>query len=289
MTISVFINTLNEAKRIRPCLESVKWADEIVVVDMHSDDDTLSIVRQYTDKIFMHERLGFCEPARQFAAGKTTGEWILNLDADEMVTAALRRELLRIAQEGQYDAVYLPRRNYFWGQEMGYSGCGPLQDRPLRFYKRNAVTFNGTIHAGIQLNQGARVLRIDNPQACLLHFSYDSLQAYGEKMDRYTTIEAKALYASGKDYTLKAALKDAWNEFYKRYWKKSDGRKDGTWGLIYCLWMAMYRINIYAKYLLMKTYQSAEVAPKIEKKYQGIIAATLDELSADRDGHARRH
>src|SRR5437868_3482373 len=139
MKISVFINTLNEAKRIRACLESVAWADEIIVVDMHSEDGTMAIAREYTDKVFSFERTGYCEPARKFAAEKTTGDWILNIDADEIITAPLKRELLRIAQEGKYDAVYLPRKNYFWGEEMRHAGCGTLQDRPLRFYRRTAV------------------------------------------------------------------------------------------------------------------------------------------------------
>ena len=115
MTISVFINTLNEAKRIRNCLESVRWADEIVVVDMHSDDDTVAIAREFTDKIFLFDRVGYCEPARKFAVEKTRAQWILNLDADEIVTVGLKNELLRVVQEGRWDAVHIPRVNYFWG------------------------------------------------------------------------------------------------------------------------------------------------------------------------------
>src|SRR5437870_2321022 len=112
MKISVFFNTLNEAQRIRLSLESVKWANEIVVVDMHSDDTTTAIAREYTDKVFSFERMGYCEPARKFAAEQTTGDWILNLDADELVTVGLKKELLKIVKEDQYDAVYIPRKNY---------------------------------------------------------------------------------------------------------------------------------------------------------------------------------
>ena len=96
MKISVFINVLNEAQKIRSCLQSVQWVDEIVIVDMHSDDETVAIAREFTDKIFYFDRIGYCEPARKFAAEKTQGEWILNIDADEIVTLGLKHELLRI-------------------------------------------------------------------------------------------------------------------------------------------------------------------------------------------------
>ena len=281
MKISVFINVLNEEKNIRHCLESLRWADEIVIVDMHSEDKTVAIAQEFTDKIFYFDRIGYCEPARKFAAEKTQGEWILNIDADELVTLGLKKELLRIVNENLYDAVYVPRRNFFWGEEMRYSGCGQFQDRQLRFYKKGAVSFGEKIHAGIQLNASARVFNIVDPKAHFLHFSYLSPQQYWSKMDRYTTIEAESLFNSGKEYTFKMALKDAWDAFWKRYVKKSQGHKDGPWGLMYCLWTGVYRINIYAKYLLMKTYQTIDYVPQIEKKYEGIIEAALKELKED--------
>jgi glycosyltransferase involved in cell wall biosynthesis len=281
MKISVFIITLNEARKIRACLQSVQWADEIVVLDMHSEDETVAIAREFTGKIFSVDRISYCEPARKIAAEKTQGEWILNVDADEIVTLGLKRALLRIVREGLYDAVYVPRKNYFWGEEMRFSGCGQFQDRPLRFYKKGAVSFSDTIHAGIRLNGPARVCKIDDPQAYLLHFSYASPQQYWEKMDRYTTIEAEALFHSGNAYTLKKALKDAWDAFWKRYIKKGKGYKDKQWGLMYCLWTAVYRLNIYAKYVLMKTYGAADYVPQIEKKYDVLINSALKELKED--------
>jgi len=279
MKISVFINVLNEALRLEQCLQSVQWADEIVIVDMHSEDESVAIARKFTDKIYYFERMGYCEPARKFAVEKTHGEWILNIDADEMVTLGLKQELLGIVKDGQYDAVHIPRKNYFWGEEICFSGCGQLQDRPLRFYKRDAVSFSETIHAGIHLRSGTRVYKIVNPQAHLLHFSYVSTQQYWEKMERYTTIEACDLFNSARSYTLKDVLKDAWDAFWKRYISKGKGYKDGEWGLIYCLWTAVYKLNIYAKYKLMKTYRSTDYIPQIEKKYQAMIQETLNQLT----------
>ena len=289
MKISVFINTLNEASRLRHCLDSVRWADEIVVVDMHSDDETVAIAKEYTDKIFYFDRLGYCEPARKFAAEQTTGEWILNIDADEIVTNALRLELCRIAQENRFNAVYIPRKNYFWGEEMRYSGCGMLQDRPLRFYKRGAVVFTSTIHAGIQLSPSARVLKLDNVDAHLLHFSYNSIGQYWQKMDKYTQIEAKALFDQGTPYNFKIALKESWDAFWKRYVKKGKGHKDGQWGLMYCVWTAVYKLNVYAHYLLMKTYKTSDYHAQIEKKYDDIIQIALQDIPRSSSGDAHRN
>ena len=84
MKISVSINTFNEERNIKNCLESVKWADEIVIVDMYSTDKTVKIAKEYTDKIFYFENLGYADPAREFARNKTTNEWILDIDADEV-------------------------------------------------------------------------------------------------------------------------------------------------------------------------------------------------------------
>jgi glycosyltransferase involved in cell wall biosynthesis len=281
MKISVFINTLNEAKRIRACLESVAWADEIIVVDMHSDDDTVKIVREFTDKVFLFDRVGYCEPARKFAAAQTTGDWLLNIDADELITLKLKNELLRIAKEDRYDAVYVPFKNYFWGEEMRHSGCGRIQDRHMRFYKKGKVVFNDQIHAGIQLDSSAKVLKIDDPEIYFLHFSYLSPQHYWAKSEKYTTVEAENLFNSGKEYTFKAALKDIWNAFWKRYIKKGKGYKDGPWGFIYCVWTAVYKLNTYAKYLLMKTYGTTDYVPEIQKKYDVIIQDTLKEFKGD--------
>ena len=139
------------------------------------------------------------------------------------------------------------------------------------------------IHAGIELNDSARVFKIDDVDAHLLHFSYVSPQHYLEKSNRYTAIEARALFNKGEVYTFKNALKDCWDAFWKRYVKKGKGHKDGEWGFIYCVWTAVYKLNTYAKYILMKKYQTAEYVSLIEKNYDQIIAAALKEFSENQD------
>src|SRR5512142_1439943 len=128
--VSVVINTLNEESNLPYCLRSVApWASDIVVVDMHSTDDTRKIAERYGARVFLHEPLGFADPARAFAVSKATHDWILVLDADELVSVALHDELLRIASADEADVVKIPRRNYMFGAPLADTGWAPARDR----------------------------------------------------------------------------------------------------------------------------------------------------------------
>src|SRR5258707_246669 len=127
--VPLFIHTLNEERNIASALRSVvSWVDEIIVVDMYSDDSTVEIARAFGAKIFLHEKTGFVEPARNFAQEKATGDWIIALDADEIIPPELSRELMKIAEDNRADICYVPRLNYFGGFPLLHSGWGPEQD-----------------------------------------------------------------------------------------------------------------------------------------------------------------
>ena len=121
--ISAIIVTFNEAKRIRRCLDSIKWVDEIVVVDQSSTDKTAAICREYTEKVYVVSNKGFCEPDRPVALSKTSNEWILYLDADESVSDELSREMESTISSGaRYDGYHIPRKNIYLGKWIRYSG-----------------------------------------------------------------------------------------------------------------------------------------------------------------------
>jgi len=122
LSVSVLIHTLNEERNIRNCLETVIWAEEIIVVDMYSDDKTVEIAREYTDKIFYFERVGYADPARKFALERATKPWILVVDADELVPRRLYEELKNIIEKDLADVVYIPRNNYFFGEILKGTG-----------------------------------------------------------------------------------------------------------------------------------------------------------------------
>src|SRR3989304_10132464 len=133
--VSALVITVNEEENIRQCLESVTWADEIVVVDALSEDRTVGISRRCTDKVFLNPWPGFAAQ-RNFGLERATGDWILILDADERVTPEVRDEILACIARADQDGVgayQIPRRNYFSGRWLRWGGAYPdRQGGPIR-------------------------------------------------------------------------------------------------------------------------------------------------------------
>lgn len=191
MKLSVMIITRNEEKNIRDCLETVKWADEIVIVDQSSTDNTVQLCRNYTDKIFITEPKGYCEPDRAFAAGKTGGDWVLYLDADERVSPQLRDEISNIVKNGgEFKCWYVTRKNHFLGKWI--KTCGWYPGYVLRLFRKGTVVFTTAIHKDGSTGERCGYLKND-----LIHYSYVSLEDYFEKFNRYTTQLAKEAYRKG--------------------------------------------------------------------------------------------
>jgi glycosyltransferase involved in cell wall biosynthesis len=267
--VSVLINTLNEEKNIKNCLESVKWANEIIIVDMHSDDKTVEIARDYTSHIYMHERVGYADPARQFALDRATNEWILFVDADELIPVELKNALVQLAESGKYDAIQTPHRNYFFGHEMRGTGWGPLQDMHIRFFKKSMMKYTEQIHGFAQLSPNARVYSIKDPNIGFIHFNYKDVEHFLEKLNRYTTIEAKTYLASQDNPSILRVFYRVLKEFFYRYIKQK-GYKDGFIGFALAFLMCGYRMSIALKHYLMKQYNTDMVRKNVENQYDDI-------------------
>jgi len=279
--ISVVINTFNEENNIRNCLETVKWADEIVVVDMYSEDKTVEIVKDYTDKIFFFRKTRYVEPARQFALEKATNEWVLIVDADELVPKELRYEIRNIVLSDLADVVYIPRNNFFFGELLIATGWGALQDMQPRLFKRNYVKFSSAIHMGFKINPEARIYKITDPYKGFVHFNYIDVEHFIEKMNRYTTIEAKNMFEGVKPNLsfLKLLLK-LLAEFTKRLFYKK-GYLDGINGFGLSILMVAYHMSSFLKYSLMKKYGTTNPREKILIKYQEIAQQIIEEYRHD--------
>ncbi|WP_414468700.1 glycosyltransferase family 2 protein [Methanobacterium sp. ACI-7] len=276
--ISVIINTLNEEKYIKNCLESVKWADEILLVDMYSEDKTVEIAKRYTDRILYYERIGYVEPARKFAFENTLNEWVLIVDADELVPKKLKERLIQIVEDDLGDIINIPHNNYFFGKQMNGAGWGPLQDKHHRFYKKTFVNLGNEIHSPLQIKDNARIYDIEDPEEGFIHFNYIDFEHFVEKMNNYTTIEAKNLYEDGKDINFKPLVKQLFNEFRLRYFN-AGGRKDGFRGFSLSLIMVIYRLLTYSKLKLMRENNSKYPREKILEKYQNIADEVISEYS----------
>ena len=236
--ISVIINTFNEERNIRNCLESVKWADEIVIVDMYSTDRTIEIAREYTDKIYYFENVGYSEPARQFALEKVSKEWILVIDADEMAPKLLYEQLIAISSRDEADVVWIPRKNHFFGAP--YLG-NPFKDMQSRFFKKGFMRFSDVVHDFTVVSLAARVLRINNTEYSFVHFAYADIAQNLEKFNRYTMIEAHNMIDGKKDRldSAFACCVKMFKSFLREYLKKGQW-KNGWTGLYWSIMAIAY-------------------------------------------------
>lgn len=180
--ISVVIITKNEAQNISDCLESVKWADEIIVVDSGSEDETISIAKRFTDKVLINEWKGFADQ-KSFAMNQATNEWILSIDADERVTEKLKDEILN-SDLNQFDGYRIKRENYFLGKLI--RGCGWGNDYQLRLFRKSKTKLtNRLVHEGFEVEG-----KIGQLKNSMQHFSYRNFSDAITKINHYSTLEA---------------------------------------------------------------------------------------------------
>jgi glycosyltransferase involved in cell wall biosynthesis len=226
MSLSVSIICFNEEINLRRCLESVCWADEIVVVDSFSQDRTLDIAKEYTGRVFERPWTGYRDQ-KNYALAQCNGEWILSLDADEEVPEALREEIREaIRQPNGEEGYRIPRRSYYFGRWINHSGFYP--DRQLRLFKRGfGVWVGGRVHERVEV-QG-RVGHLTND---LFHYPYEgSISGMLRKVDAFSTLNAEDLYDRGKKYHLAQLVFRPVTKFVEVYFLKL-GFLDGLPGLI---------------------------------------------------------
>jgi len=247
-TVSAVLNTLDEERRLPYALRSVApWVDEIVVVDMQSTDRTREVARAFGATVATHPRTGFVEPARAFACAQARCDWILVLDADEIVPPALARRLRRVAASDEADVVRVPRINHIFAAPVLHSGWNPERDLQTRFWKKDAVTQPEGIHGHAAPRAAMRVLDLPARDGeCLVHLSHADVSAFVAKLDAYTSVEAAQAFARGERPSAVRALRAAAREWLARY-VRHGGWRDGWRGFHLSLLMAGYRLTAAAK------------------------------------------
>jgi len=247
--LSVVLAVKNEEKNIRACLEAVKWADEIVVVDDCSADRTVEICREYTGKVIVNDARGSFHENKNLGLENAGCGWILSLDADEVVSAGLKDEILaRLASDlGSIDGFYLPRDNYFIGKRI--TGCGWSPDYIIRLFRKGAAKWPLNIHDVPRLADERRAARLKNP---LIHHSYCSLAQYFEKFNRYTTRlageeQAKGRRVTAANFFLLFFIKPAY--WFSRKYLLQKGFMDGLRGLFISFSSGLTIVVMYAKLL----------------------------------------
>lgn len=232
--LSVFVMAYNEKDKIKDCLESVKWADEIVVMDSFSTDGTVEICRQYTDKIVQKEFVGFGK-LRNIAVDACSHDWILSVDADERVTDELREEVLALLAKGpDADAYHVPRKSHFMGYWIRHCGWYPDYRQP-QFFNRTKMRYREQlVHEGYELNG-----RLSYLKGHALQFPFLNLDQFLKKMDRYSTLRAVEMHRQGKQFRLHNIIVNPLAMFFRMYVAKL-GFLDGAVGLILSLLYGYY-------------------------------------------------
>jgi glycosyltransferase involved in cell wall biosynthesis len=247
-SLSVLVLALNEEGNIGACLESVRWAEEILVIDTGSTDRTVEFARKYTDHVVTLPWTGF-GATKNRGLEMLTGDWVLWLDADERVTPGLATEIRAVlaSPDGKYAAYTVARRAYFLGRWIRHSGWYP--SRVTRLFRRGEGRFSErNVHEQLLVEGSTGTLNAD-----LLHFTDPDLKHYFAKFNRYTTLAAEDLDASGRRWSPADLLFRPVFQFFKMYVLRR-GVLDGMEGFILAVVSSAY---VFVKYAKLRERQRA--------------------------------
>ncbi len=237
--ITAIIPVFNNEKIIRRCLESIKWADEILIVDSYSSDGTLDICREYGARIIQHEYINSALQ-KNWAIPQAAHEWVLLTDSDEVVGPALRDEIRKVleAPDPGIDAYRIPRKNYVYGVWIRHANFYP--DYNIRLFRRSCRYVTREVHADIDVPEE----RLGTLKGHQIHDDFNDMQSYLRKFPRYMRYETDELVKLGRRFrlfevTLRPLAMFCWSYFYKK------GYKSGLRGFMIAVQKAYYNFTMY--------------------------------------------
>jgi glycosyltransferase involved in cell wall biosynthesis len=242
--LSVILITKNEAANIQACLESVAWADEIIVVDSGSTDDTVAICKELNAKVHVHDWPGFGVQKNR-ALGYATKDWVLSLDADERVTPELRAEIVTVVNGNSVSDAYLvPRLSNYCGRFMRHSGWYP--DLLPRLFRRGKVRFSDDlVHERLMVEGQPGELK-----GLLLHYAFDDLEEVLHKVNQYSSAGARMMQQRGRQASLTGAVLRGFWSFVRTYILRG-GILDGREGFMLAVSNAEGTYYRYLKLMLL--------------------------------------
>ncbi len=238
--VSVVIITRNEEDNMGDCLESVKWAGEVIVVDSESTDSTSAICKQYDVAFHTEPWKGFSRQ-KNSAIEKATKKWVLSLDADERITPALKGEIGAILSGPRSkDGYFIKRKNFFLGRWIKH--CGWYPDYNLRLFKREKGLFGvREVHESVDLDGTAG--HLENPME---HHTYKSIGDFMGRLDRYSTLAARELLKENKRYGMHHIIFRPVYTFVNMYIMRF-GIFEGYYGFILSVFYSFYTFSKYVK------------------------------------------
>src|SRR6266404_7203807 len=224
MKITATVITLNEEHNIAEALQSLSWADEIIVVDSESTDRTVEIAHRFTDRVFIRPWPGY-SAQKNFAADEAANDWIFSLDADERVSPELADQLKKLKLDVPARAAFeMPRLTSYLGRWIKHSGWHP--DYKLRLYDRKRASWQGEyVHEALEVHG-----QVERVKGNILHYTVRDASEHHLRMDRYTTLAAQQAFAQGKHASVGSILLSPIAVFIRSYFFKL-GFLDGIQGL----------------------------------------------------------
>ncbi len=240
MKLSVVLITKNEEANIERCLKSVRWADEMIVVDSESTDSTREIASRYTSRILIHPFVNFSSQ-KNFALSQALGDWIFLIDADEAVTPELASEIREIASSSTPPKIYAVRRTtYFFGKRLRFSGT--QNDKPIRLFPRGKASYIQPVHEEIVSD-----LPLDFLKSPLLHYTTRHWAHYQKKLNDYIPFEMEIMKQQKRNCSLLDLLGRPVARFLHHYFFQL-GILDGWTGFVYASLSAYYTWLKYDRY-----------------------------------------
>lgn len=242
--ISALILAKNETKNIKKCLKSINWCDEIIVIDDNSIDDTAKIAEEFGAKVYKKELKNFSDQ-RNYALKKVSHEWVLFIDADEIVSPALWYEIMETINNpsSQNQAYYLKRIDILWGNELKHGDAG--KTKLLRLAKKSAGLWTGNVHE--KWNISGKIGELSNP---LYHYPHEKIVDFLTEINYYTDLRARELYKSNTRVSWYHIILYPKAKFIQNYIFKL-GILDGMPGLVSAIIMSFHSFLVRGKLWLL--------------------------------------
>ena len=232
--LSVVVIAKNEGTNIRRCLESVLWADEIILLDSGSTDDTVAIAKEFTDKVITTNSTDWqgYGVQKQRVLSYASGDWVLNIDADESVDDNLKHAMIHAMQTGDSDAYRIPVLMYFYGKPLRYSSS---PKRHIRLFKREGACYSSDIvHEKIILPNSSKIGQLHEP---IMHHSFHDVSHLLYKMNHYSSYSARVRIKDKKQASLMMTMLGVSWMFFRCYFLQR-GFLDGREGFLFALFSA---------------------------------------------------
>lgn len=260
--VSVVIITKNEEANIKETLESVGWADEVILVDDESADRTVEIAKRYTDRIFFR-KMDVEGIHRNWAYAQARNTWVLSLDADEKVTPELALEIGKAISSERYVAYDMPLRNFISDHWVRYGGWYPAPK--VRLFRKDKFKYEAVeVHPKAFIDGECGHLKAD-----IIHKGYPDIEHFMNSVNRQSTLEALKWVNTGRDMTLGHSIRRSLDRFFRRYVRKA-GHKDGMYGFVVAFFDTLYQILSYVKYREMLQKRDAAASHPGQEKHLSV-------------------